>query len=113
MTWVAESAVVLVAAAVAQPEALPITLAWIGVLAFHRIDIATRLQVLGSGPPTWLGVVGLGALGRAVFVVLLAALAVLGEGLAAGAVILGVLYAAESSGRFAERQEVVRTRALR
>ncbi len=102
-TWVVESAVVLVAAAVAQPEAMPITLAWIAVLAFHRIDIATRQSVLGAAPPTWLGVVGLGALGRSVLVVLLAALGVLAEGLAVAAVILGVLYAAESAGRFAER----------
>ncbi len=102
-TWVVESAVVLVASAVAEPDALPITLAWIAVLAFHRIDIATRQTVLGSAPPAWLGVVGMGALGRAVLVVLLAALGVLAEGLAVAAVVLGVLYAAESSGRFAER----------
>lgn len=102
-TWVAESSVVLVAAVVAEPAALPITLAWVGVLAFHRLDIATRQRVLGSAPPAWLGVIGLGALGRAVLVVLLAALGVLAEGLAVAAVTLGVLYAAESSARFAER----------
>ena len=102
-TWVLEMSVVLVAAAVIAPDALPITVAWVGVLAFHRIDIATRQQVLGGSPPTWLGVIGLGALGRAMFVVVLAALGVLAEGLALGAVFLGVIYAAESSGRFADR----------
>jgi hypothetical protein len=102
-TWVVESAVVLIAAVVAQPEALPITLAWIGVVAFHRLDIATRQRVLGSSPPAWIGAVGLGALGRSLVVVVLAVLGVLTIGLAAGAVVLGVLYAAESSGRFAER----------
>jgi len=102
-TWVVESAVVLVAAAVAQPDALPITLAWIGVVAFHRLDISTRQRVLGSAPPAWIGAVGLGALGRSLVVVVLAVLGVLTVGLAAGAVLLGVLYAAESSGRFAER----------
>ncbi len=102
-TWVVESAVVLVAAAVAQPDALPITLAWIGVVAFHRLDISTRQQVLGSAPPAWIGAVGLGAFGRGLVIAVLAVLGVLTVGLAAGAVILGVLYAAESSGRFAER----------
>lgn len=102
-TWALETSVVLVAAAAIAPDALPITVAWVGVLAFHRIDIATRQQVLGGSPPTWLGVIGLGALGRAMFVVVLAALGVLAEGLALGAVFLGVVYAAESSGRFADR----------
>lgn len=107
-TWLVESAVVLVAALVvqsssAQPDAVPVTIAWIGVLAFHRLDVATRQRVLGTSPPVWLGVVGLGALGRSLLVVVLAALGVLAWGLAIGAVVLGVLYAAESSGRFAER----------
>jgi hypothetical protein len=98
-----ESAVVLVAAALVEPAALPITIAWIAVLAFHRLDIATRQGVLGSSPPTWLAVIGLGALGRVVLVVLLAAVGELAWGLAIGAVVLGVVYATESSGRFAER----------
>jgi hypothetical protein len=59
--------------------------------------------VLGTSPPIWLGVLGLGALGRSLLVVVLAGLGVLAWGLAIGAVVLGVLYAAESSGRFAER----------
>ncbi len=103
LTWVVESAVVLVAAAMVEPAALPITIAWIAVLAFHRLDIATRQRVLGSSPPTWLAVIGLGALGRVVLVVLLAAVGELAWGLAIGAVVLGVVYATESSGRFAER----------
>jgi hypothetical protein len=48
-------------------------------------------------------VVGLGALGRSLLVVVMAALGVLAWGLAIGAIVLGVLYAAESSSRFAER----------
>lgn len=103
LTWIVESAAVLGAALVAEPDALPVALAWVGVLAFHRLDVATRQRVLGAPPPEWLGVIGLGAFGRALLVVLLAALGVLSEGLAVGAVVLGVLYAAESSGRFAER----------
>lgn len=102
-TWALETSVALAAAAVVAPDALPITIAWVGVLAFHRIDIATRQRVLGASPPTWLGVIGLGALGRSTLVLVLAALGVLSEGLALGAVFLGVVYAAESSGRFADR----------
>ena len=102
-TWVFESAVVLTAAALADPDALPVTLAWIGVIAFHRLDVATRLRELGQTVPVWLEVVGLGAFGRAVVVVLLAAAGGLEWGLTVGAVVLGVVYAAESAGRFAER----------
>ncbi len=117
ITWLAESAVVLVAAIVAQSgellstpplaadsqSAVPVTIAWIAVLAFHRRDVATRQRVLETPPPSWLGVVGLGALGRSLLVVVMAALGVLAWGLAIGAIVLGVLYAAESSSRFAER----------
>jgi phosphatidylglycerophosphate synthase len=102
-TWAIESAAVLAAAAWAEPEALPVTLAWIGVLSFHRMDVATRLRELGATVPTWLEVIGLGAFGRAVLVMVLAAAGSLTWGLAIGAVVLGVVYAAESSGRFAER----------
>ena len=103
LTWVIESTVVLAAAAWADPDVLPVTLAWIGVMAFHRLDVATRLRELGETVPVWLEVVGLGAIGRAVFVVLLAAAGGLMWGLACGAVVLGVIYAAESAGRFSER----------
>jgi phosphatidylglycerophosphate synthase len=102
-TWAIESAAVLAAAAWAEPEALPVTLAWIGVVSFHRMDVATRLRELGVTVPAWLAVIGLGALGRAVLVMVLAAAGALTWGLAVGAVVLGVVYAAESSGRFAER----------
>ena len=103
LTWAIESTVVLAAAAWADPDVLPVTLAWIGVIAFHRLDVATRLRELGETVPVWLEVVGLGAIGRAVFVVLLAAAGGLMWGLAGGAVVLGVIYAAESAGRFSER----------
>ena len=102
-TWVVEVASVLVITAWADAEALPVTLAWVGVISFHRIDVATRLRVLGTPPPDWLDVLGLGALGRVVFVALCAAAGVLTTGLAAGAIVLGVVYATESSGRFADR----------
>jgi phosphatidylglycerophosphate synthase len=103
LTWLFESTVVLAAAALANPEALPVTLAWIGVIAFHRLEVATRLRELDETVPVWLEVVGLGACGRAVIVVILAAAGGLIWGLAFGAVVLGVMYAAESAGRFSER----------
>jgi hypothetical protein len=103
LTWVVEATVVLVAAGTVEPAALPVAIAWIAVLAFHRLDIATRQRVLGSSPPAWLGVIGLGSFGRVVLVILLAAVGELAWGLAVGSVLLGVLYAAESSGRFADR----------
>lgn len=104
-TWVVESAAVLGSAWVAEPDALPVSLAWLGVLAFHRLDIAARLRVLGDAPPGWVSTVGLGALGRTVLVLLLAAAGQLALGLAVGAVVLGVLFAAESAGRFAGPQD--------
>jgi hypothetical protein len=103
VTWVLEAGGVLAVVALADTSALPITLAWVGVLAFHRLDLATRLHVLGSGPPPWLGIVGLGAMGRLLLVVLLAGADLLTPGLGVVAVLLGVMYAAESSGRFADR----------
>lgn len=99
-TWLVESAAVLASAWVAAPDALPVSLAWVGILAFHRLDIAARLRVLGDAPPGWVSTLGLGALGRTVLVVLLAASGQLVVGLAVGAVVLGVLFAAESAGRF-------------
>jgi hypothetical protein len=104
LTWALEAGGVVAVVLVADADAVPITLAWIGVLAFHRLDLATRLRALGHGPPAWLGVVGLGALGRLLLVVLLAGADLLTVGLAVGSVVLGVLYAAESAGRFADRR---------
>jgi hypothetical protein len=104
LTWAMEAGGVVAVVMVADADAVPITLAWIGVLAFHRLDLATRLRALGHGVPTWLGVVGLGSLGRLLLVVLLAGTDALTWGLAVGSVLLGVLYAAESSGRFADRR---------
>jgi hypothetical protein len=101
-TWVIEAGAVVAITYLADADALPITMAWVGVIAFHRIDVATRLRVLGKAPPAWLDVVGLGALGRVVLVALVAAAGVLTWGLALGAIVLGVLYASESSGRFAD-----------
>jgi phosphatidylglycerophosphate synthase len=100
-TWVVESAAVLGSAWIAESDALPVSLAWVGVLAFHRLDIAARLRVLGDAPPGWVSTLGLGALGRTVLVLLMAAAGQLALGLAVGAVVLGVLFAAESAGRFA------------
>jgi hypothetical protein len=102
-TWAIEVAAVLIITASADVDALPVTLAWVGVMSFHRMDVATRLRVLGTPPPHWLDVVGLGALGRVVFVALCAAAGALTMGLGAGAIVLGVLFATESSGRFADR----------
>ena len=97
-TWAIEVSALLVITAWADPDALPVTLAWVGVLSFHRIDVATRLRVLGTPPPHWLDILGLGALGRVVFVALCAAAGALTQGLAIGAVVLGVIYATEKLG---------------
>jgi hypothetical protein len=102
-TWCIEVSAVLVITAWSDAEALPVTLAWVGVLSFHRRDVATRLRVLAVPPPQWLDVLGLGALGRVAFVALCAATGLLTAGLAGGAIALGVLFSTESSGRFAER----------
>jgi hypothetical protein len=101
MTWVIESAAVLVAVSI-DSDALPISLAWIAVVAFHRLDVGTRLTKLGTPAPAWLGLISLGSLGRAVLVVAFAALGVLTSALAVGAVVLGVIFASESAMRFAD-----------
>ena len=88
----------LVVTAWADADALPVTLAWVGVLSFHRIDVATRLRVLGTPPPQWLDVLGLGALGRVVFVALCAAAAGSHAGAGRWRSRARVVFATESSG---------------
>jgi len=101
MTWVIEAAAVLVAASI-DNDALAISLAWIAVVAFHRLDIGTQLTKLGTPPPAWVGVISLGSLGRAILVLVFAAVGVLTTALAVGAVVLGVVFASESAMRFAD-----------
>ncbi len=80
-----------------EPGALPICFALLCVLAFHHYDTAYRLRHQGLVPPAWLGAVGGGWEGRMLVASLLALAGVLGPGLAAAAVGLAVVYAAESA----------------
>jgi hypothetical protein len=83
--------------AVAEPDALPICFALLGVLAFHHYDTVYRARHQGSLPPAWVGFAGGGWEGRLLFAAALALAGALELGLLVGAVGLGLVYALESA----------------
>jgi uncharacterized protein DUF5941 len=78
-------------------DALPFCFALLAVLACHHYDTLYRLRQQGSPPPAWLRALGGGWDGRILVACLLALTGALGPGLLAGAIALGLLYAAESA----------------
>lgn len=83
--------------AIADPGALPACFALLVVLAFHHYDITHRMRQQGKAPPRWVRFVGGGWEGRIILAWLLALAGVLQAGLVVGAVVLGLLYVAESA----------------
>ena len=81
---------------VADPDAMPLCFAFLGVLAFHHYDTVYRLRHQRLAPPSWVRAVGGGWDGRLLVAVLLALAGVLGPGLLVGAVILALVYVTES-----------------
>ncbi|MEO8329923.1 MAG: DUF5941 domain-containing protein, partial [Candidatus Nanopelagicales bacterium] len=73
----------------------------IAVTGFHRIDTIERLLQSGKQPAVWLPFVTLGALGRPVVYLLLAATGTLDNGLALVTLVLAALFAAEAAGSWA------------
>jgi Family of unknown function (DUF5941) len=82
--------------AVTDAGALPACFALLVVLAFHHYDTAYRLQHTAAAPSRWVRLAGGGWEGRIIAVCLLALAGVLQAGLVVGAVLLGLIYVAES-----------------
>lgn len=80
----------------ADADALPSCFALLGVLAFHHYDTVYRLRHQRVPPPAWVLAVGGGWDGRLLVASLLALGGVLGLGLLAASVGLGLVYATES-----------------
>jgi hypothetical protein len=83
--------------AIAEPGALPICFALLGVLAFHHYDAVYRVRHQGSPPPAWVGLAGGGWEGRLLVACGLALAGALELGLLVCAIGLGVVYALESA----------------
>ena len=84
-------------------DALPMVFLLLGVTAFHRVDCIVRPQQAGLALPGWMSVVSLGALGRPVLYLLLAATGYLDDGLVFATLILAVVYAAEAASSWSVR----------
>lgn len=81
----------------AEPDALPFCVAFLGVLAFHHYDTVYRLRHQRLVPPPWLRAIGGGWEGRMLIACVLALAGVLGLGLLATAVALAAVYVTEST----------------
>jgi hypothetical protein len=93
---VLEYGVVLRIVAVSEPRALPACYALLGALAFHHYDSVYRLRHQKAEPPTWLRFSSGGWDGRLLVVFAFAAAGALRPTLIILAIVLGVLFVAES-----------------
>lgn len=103
LAWVAppllrllEYAFLIALTALADGDAVSLCFAVLGVLAFHHYDTVYRLRHQRVAPPAWTRVVGGGWDGRLLLAYGLALAGVLAPGLLAAAVVLAVIYVAES-----------------
>jgi hypothetical protein len=80
----------------ADPDAMPLCFALLGVLAFHHYDTVYRLRHQRVPPPAWVRAAGGGWEGRMLAACALALAGVLGPGLLVAAVVLGVLFVTET-----------------
>jgi Family of unknown function (DUF5941) len=83
--------------ALAEPEAMPICFAFLGVLAFHHYDTVYRLRHQDQAPPAWVQAAGGGWDGRMLAASVLAAVGALEIGLLVASVALALLYVSESA----------------
>src|SRR5918996_2222744 len=83
--------------AAADPDALPLCFAFLGVLAFHHYDTVYRLRHQRLAPPSWVRIVGGGWEGRLLVASILAWAGGLRFGLLAATLVLGLLYVTEST----------------
>jgi Family of unknown function (DUF5941) len=92
-----EYAVLIRLTVLADRDAMPVCFAILAVLAFHHYDAVYRLRHQRVPPPAWVRAAGGGWDGRLIAAFALAALGALGAALLVGAVVLGVVFVAESA----------------
>jgi Family of unknown function (DUF5941) len=80
----------------AEPDAMPLCFAFLGVLAFHQYDTVYRLRHQDLAPPAWVQAVGGGWDGRVLVAAALALVGGLGVGLLVATIALGLFYVSES-----------------
>jgi hypothetical protein len=84
--------------ALAEPDAMPICFALLGVLAFHHYDVVYRLRTQGQAPPDWVRAAGGGWEGRVLVATVLALAGgdALRWGMLVAAAALAVVFVGES-----------------
>jgi hypothetical protein len=92
-----EYGLLIALAALAEPDALPACFAFVAVLAMHHYDVVYRLRHQRVAPPRWVWAVGGGWETRLALAGVLTLAGVLEWGLVVAAVVLGVVYVAEST----------------
>ena len=102
LTWLFEAAALLVVVRWQNEELLPLAFVPIVVVGFHRADISARRVYTGSPPAAWTFLLSLGALGRPVLYLVLAATDVLTDGLIVATIGWAVLFAVDAAAAFAE-----------
>ena len=93
----AEYAFLMAVTMLAEPDAMPLCFAFLAVVAFHHYDTVYRLRHQRAAPPRWVRAVSGGWDGRLLVAYVLALAGVLRLGFLAGAVVLALVYAAEST----------------
>ncbi|HVQ17416.1 MAG TPA: hypothetical protein VMT27_00110 [Actinomycetes bacterium] len=101
-TWLVEAIVLIALVKTPEADVAPMGLLVLAVIALHRFDIGYRLRGGDNGPAGWVLIVGLGALGRALAYLVLAAATWLGGGLIALTLLWVSAFSGESSGAWAE-----------
>lgn len=81
----------------AEPGAMPLSFAFVAVVALHHYDIVYRLRHQRVAPPEWIALIGGGWEGRLLVASLFALAGILGPALLVATVGLGVVYAVEST----------------
>jgi len=102
LTWLIEAAALIVVVRWQNEELLPLSFVLISVLAFYRADISARRAYTESPPAAWTFLLSLGALGRPVLYLVLAATDVLSEGLIVATIGWAVLFAVDAAAAFAD-----------
>jgi hypothetical protein len=93
-----EYAVLIRLTVMADEDWMPACYAFLGVLALHHYDMVYRLRHQSEPPPAWVNAIGGGWDGRVLAATVLALIGgdVLGAGLVIAAIVLAVVYVAES-----------------
>ena len=105
LTWFIEAVALIAVVRWQNEELLPLAFVLIAVLAFHRSDISARRTYAESPPAAWTFLLSLGALGRPVLYLVLAATDSLNDGLIVATIGWAVLFAVDAAAAFADPED--------